>query len=50
MTTQDLLFATIRNEPSQLAIQIVVPVIANPQGEAIHAGMVDCFTAFAMTG
>jgi hypothetical protein len=25
------------------------PVIANPQGEAIHAGTLDCFSAFAMT-
>jgi hypothetical protein len=25
------------------------PVIANPQGEAIHTGSLDCFTAFAMT-
>jgi hypothetical protein len=25
------------------------PVIANPQGEAIHADTLDCFTAFAMT-
>jgi hypothetical protein len=28
---------------------MVAPVIANPQGEAIHAGTLDCFTAFAMT-
>jgi hypothetical protein len=26
------------------AIQIVAPVIANPQGEAIHARTLDCFT------
>jgi hypothetical protein len=31
------------------AIQTVAHVIANPQGEAIHAGTLDCFTAFAMT-
>jgi hypothetical protein len=29
--------------------QIVAPVIANPQGEAIHARTLDCFTSFAMT-
>jgi hypothetical protein len=50
MTTQDLLFATVRNAPPQLAIQIVAHVIANPQGEAIHCTRRDCFTAFAMTG
>jgi hypothetical protein len=33
----------------QDAIQMVAPVIANPQGEAIHARTLDCFTAFAMT-
>jgi hypothetical protein len=26
------------------AVQIVAPVIANPQGEAIHTGTLDCFT------
>jgi hypothetical protein len=26
------------------AIQFVAPVIANPQGEAIHTGTLDCFT------
>jgi hypothetical protein len=34
-------FSTI---PSFGAIQIVAHVIANPQGEAIHARTLDCFT------
>jgi hypothetical protein len=31
------------------AIQIVTPVIANPQGEAIQRTRMDCFTSFSMT-
>jgi hypothetical protein len=32
------------------AIQMVAPVIANPQGEAIQCTRMDCFTPIAMTG
>jgi hypothetical protein len=31
------------------AIQIVAPVIANPQGEAIHTGTPDCFASYFAT-